>query len=110
MENKATVEEQLRQCLQERQALTRELVILNDLAYITECMALTFTGKAKSEICALRSRLEEIEDPEEGERYVNLYTSLDEIESCLYELDLHKAAGHLSSISRSLWHHILPMG
>lgn len=109
MENKTAVEKFI-QCPKECRVLTRDLMILNDLAYITECVALTYTGEARSEIRDLRSKLEEIEDPEEGERYANLYTSLEEIESCLYALDIHRAAGLLSSISRARWRSILPTG
>lgn len=92
----------------ERQGLIRQLVILNDLAYIIECVVLGYTGEAKSEIGALSRKLEDIENPAEAERYEVVYPKLDEAKDSLYKLDLHHAAGILSGISRSLWDRILP--
>ncbi|MDX9976264.1 MAG: hypothetical protein RBU21_25030 [FCB group bacterium] len=92
----------------ERQALTRQLVFLNDLAYIIECVAQTYTGEAKTEISVLSRKLEDIENPAEAERYGEAYLKLDEAWFCLSSGDGHRAAGILSSISRSLWKRILP--
>ena len=92
----------------ERQALTRQLTILNDLAYIIECVALGYTGEAKSEIGALRLKLEGIENVAEAERYEEAYLKLDVVKNCYHNHDIHRAAGILSGISRSLWDRILP--
>lgn len=92
----------------EYQALTRELMILDDLTYIIECVALTYTGEAKSGIDALRAKMEEIENPAKANGYAEALLKLDEAKSSLYAHDIRRAAGILSSISRSLWKRILP--
>lgn len=92
----------------ERQGLTRELVVLNSLAYIIECVALTYAGEAKTEIDKLCVKLEELNKPPNEGRYQDVGIRLDEAKACLYKQDLRGAAGILSSISRSLWDWTLP--
>lgn len=92
----------------ERQALTRQLMILEHIAYIIECVALRYTGEAKTEIGALIKILEEIEQPAEARWYEDARHRLGEVKDCLYDSDVPGAAGLLSSISRLLWNRTLP--
>ena len=88
--------------------LLRELTILNDLAYILECLAVGITGEAKTEMSALIGKLEKIEDSSEAKIYEEAHRKIVEAYKCLSNFDRDAAAGILSSISRKLWHRVLP--
>lgn len=85
-----------------RQALQPELSILNDLAYIIECLALEYTGEAKSEISDLCDKLDKTQNPV----YREVRSKLDDVVIQIRKYDLHQAAGLLSAINRKLWNEI----
>lgn len=93
----------------DRQATTRELSILNDLAYIMECLILDYTGEARGEIGLLADKLARIKDPAEAEKYREASLQLEEVRATLSGSGIERAKPILSRISRQLWNKTVPL-
>jgi hypothetical protein len=79
--------------------------VLNDLAWIHECLAMDHTGEAKSSMSALADRLERFPDPSLGD-CANRARTLREARNVFIvgeDADLRQAVVDLMSMSRALW-------
>lgn len=94
----------------ERKALICDLKLLDDLAYVIECVALNYTGEAKSSISMLCQKFEAAEKLSSGSGdYHDVLSQLRAADAHLRRdvADIYGAAGVLSRISRSLWERLL---
>jgi len=79
------------------------LKVLNELSWILECIASTYTGEAKSGISYLKTQL----DTEKYPLHTALIASLDKIVAFLQSGNTVKAAQYLSVEIRRRWDEIL---
>jgi hypothetical protein len=83
------------------------LPIANDLGYIIECLAVDYTGEAKSELRALIGKTDDYEHPMVQGLLQEHRGVFEKALELIYERRLHEAAGLLNNVSREVWQHIL---
>ena len=81
---------------------TQDLMILNDMAYIIECVALDYSREARNEIDLLIANLEKVAPDSSG-----ICIKLEQAKNCISNRQIRTAAGILSGVSRSFWDKML---
>jgi len=90
------------------QGRASDLQILDDMAHIIECIALTYTGEAKSELSGLIARLEG--DPKIAASFAAELAKLNEAMSLFRSDKYPHATSVLVSVNRTLWARALGKG
>jgi len=83
------------------------LPIANDLAYICECLALDYTGEAKSELSALIKKVEQTDNTVVRGSMLQHCGSLADAIVLLRDTRKGEAAGNISRVCRDVWHQML---